>query len=89
MAILCTLPKEGEQPTYYSVPDNELEKYKQAQVQKSQPGEETKHDKSSQVAAPGSVSGSGDVQAYGICLYHVFDYNYSPPICVYEYYAPC
>jgi hypothetical protein len=77
MAIVSTLPKEGQQAAFYEIPDGDLQKYTALDIKKISEGDKTPDgaDKATQVEAPGAVQGA-DVEAYRhrhVCRCYVYN----------------
>jgi len=66
MAIVSTLPQVGEQPTFYEIPDGDLQKYQTMDMKALGEDENLPENASSaaQIEAPGSAQTEAEVQAY-------------------------
>lgn len=66
MAIVSTLPKVGGQPTFYEIPDQELQKYQALDIKQvgEDEGAPEGAGEAEQVEAPGAAAKEDEVQAY-------------------------
>lgn len=86
MAIVSTLPDEGEQPTFYDIPDAELQKFRPVEMQKVAASDAPRGGR--QVEAPGALKVDDDVQAYGdTCICYIYDKVTNEVL--YWYYCKC
>lgn len=66
MAIVSTLPQMGGEPTFYEIPDADLEKYQALEIKAVGEDENPPEgaEKAEQIEAPGAAQPEAEVQAY-------------------------